>query len=239
MKYTFLKNNLIFSSEHYTNLIPKEYKDIFHGKMDLLSTHRGWDLGSAILIEGLEKHFGPIVFKAEVSRLLVDLNRSIGHKNLYSEFTKTLPPSEKLALLDEYYFPYRDSFEKTLDEMKGTKNKPVIHIAIHSFTPIWNGEERNADIGILFDPAHPLEKDFCEQWKKSINNLFPKYKVRSNYPYHGKADSLPTAIRRVRKNSYLGIELEINQAFFSKNGRTLLDSKLTDCIVETLNHILV
>lgn len=239
MKSSYLLKNLIFSSEHYTNNIPTRLKKLFQNQKEILTTHRAWDLGSHCIIDHLEKSFGEIIFKAEVSRLLVDLNRSLGHKNLYSEFTKTLPKPERLALLDEYYFPYRESFEKTINEMKNKSRHPIIHIAIHSFTPRWEGVLRNADIGLLYDPSHSLERDFCLKWKEKINYLFPKYKVRSNYPYHGRSNSFPTELRRKYKNNYLGIELEINQAFFSKDGSRLLDKPLANCIIESLQEILI
>lgn len=239
MKSSYQLKNLIFSSEHYTNNIPTRFKKLFQNQKEILTTHRAWDLGSSSILDHLEKSFGEIIFKAEVSRLLVDLNRSLGHKNLYSEFTKILPKAERLALLDEYYFPYRESFEKTINQMKGTNQHPIIHIAIHSFTPRWDGVLRNADIGLLYDPSHSLERDFCLKWKEKINHLFPKYKVRSNYPYHGRSNSFPTELRRKYKKNYLGIELEINQAFFSKDGLRLLDKQLTHCIIESLQEILI
>jgi predicted N-formylglutamate amidohydrolase len=37
--------------------------------------------------------------------------------------------------------------------------KPVLHLSIHSFTPIWSGVERKVDIGILFDPDNKSEAE--------------------------------------------------------------------------------
>ena len=38
--------------------------------------------------------------------------------------------------------------------------KQVLHVAVHSFTPVLHGERRNADVGLLYDPARPRERAF-------------------------------------------------------------------------------
>lgn len=231
-------NNLILSCEHFSNLVPEDYKGLFTNADNILKTHRAWDIGANILLKYLENTFGITPWKGEVTRLLVDLNRSIGHKNLYSEFTKVLSRSERTAILDSYYFPYRDSFESELEELNPTIKQPIIHISIHSFTPIWNYEPRNADIGILYDASHLPEKNFSLLWKKEILSKYPEFKVRSNYPYLGKSNSFPTELRRKYKQKYIGIELEINQKLFSEDGKSVKNAKILHCISESLNSTL-
>jgi hypothetical protein len=40
-------------------------------------------------------------------------------------------------------------------------------------------------------------------------------KVRFNYPYKGTSDGLTTTLRKKFGPQYVGIEIEINQKFFS------------------------
>ncbi len=231
-------NNLVLSCEHFTNTIPEEYKSLFLNADKILETHRGWDIGANIILKYLENTYGITPWKGEVSRLLVDLNRSIGHKNLYSEFSKVLSRADRIAILDSYYYPYRDSFESEIIGLNPTKKQPIIHISIHSFTPIWKGLPRNAEIGILYDTSHLPEKDFSLIWKKEIASKYPEFKVRSNFPYLGKSNSFPTELRRKYKQKYIGIELEVNQKLFADDGKSVKNAKILHCISETLQNAL-
>ena len=93
------------------------------------------------------------------------------------------------------------------------RGRRVIHISSHSFTPRLNGEVRTADIGLLYDPARSGEVDACARWKAALRVTAPALRVRRNYPYAGKNDGLTAYLRRrYPASTYVGIELEINQA---------------------------
>ncbi|WCL49978.1 N-formylglutamate amidohydrolase [Leptospira sp. GIMC2001] len=224
---------LIFTCEHYSNSIPTEYRSLFKGKEDILKTHRAWDIGAPIVLDRLTRVFGETPWQADISRLIVDLNRSEGHKNLFSEFTKPLPKQEKISILDYYYYPYRERFESEIVKLTKTFKK-VVHIAIHTFTPELNNEIRNAEIGILYDPSHKIEAEFCKIWTQNLKHHNQNHlRIRSNYPYHGKSNSLPTYLRRKYRN-YIGIELELNQSLFSLNGKQIIDRKVIDILVNSI-----
>ena len=61
------------------------------------------------------------------------------------------------------------------------------------------------------------EKIFCASFKNEILAINPTLKVRSNYPYLGRADGFTTYLRKQFKSDYLGIEIEINQKFTKDN----------------------
>jgi predicted N-formylglutamate amidohydrolase len=71
---------------------------------------------------------------------------------------------------------------------------------------------RNADIGLLYDPARRGEAELCRRWQARLRASAPELKVRRNYPYAGKSDGFTTYLRRrFPAKVYVGIELEINQ----------------------------
>ena len=95
----------------------------------------------------------------------------------------------------------------------------MLHISSHSFTPELNGEVRNADIGLLYDPRRIGERRFCELWKVAFAAAAPALRVRRNYPYAGKNDGFTALLRkRHGPNDYVGIELEINQMHVAAAG---------------------
>lgn len=199
---------VILSCEHGGNEIPEIYRKVFHGHEEELQSHRGWDIGALKLAKQLSVSWEAPLHYATTSRLLVELNRSLHHPNLFSKFTKTLPLSEKLHILKQFYHPYRTKVEAFIRNLMQAKVQ-VIHISVHSFTPVLEGIERKADIGLLYDPATE-EKHFCEAWKNEIMAT-SLMKVRLNYPYKGTADGFTSYLRKQLPKGYMGIELEVNQ----------------------------
>ncbi|MEZ6097036.1 MAG: N-formylglutamate amidohydrolase [Pirellulaceae bacterium] len=208
----FKQSQILLTCEHASNQIPAPCKQLFAGHESELNSHRGWDPGTLKLGEALECKLKVPLFKTTVSRLLVEVNRSKHHPRLFSEFTRSLPEADKEKLIAQYYAPHRDAVENWIRaEIENGKN--VVHLSLHSFTPELNGEIRNAEIGLLYDPSRVNEKAFCKEWKDAFRTVAPDWRVRMNYPYAGKADGFTTYLRKqFTAPKYAGIELEVNQA---------------------------
>lgn len=207
------KLSLLLSCEHASKAIPSRYASYFERAGKTLMTHRGYDIG-AIAVYRAMKPLAGFALAAKYSRLLIDLNRSLKHQAVFSEFSKALLPEEKACIVEEIYQPYRDALISAI-----TQHKHPLHIACHTFTPVLGGQVRHNDVGFLYDPRSPGEKAFCTRWRANLLALAPGLKVRMNYPYLGSSDGLPTHIRKSQSNpSYIGIELEVNQRHFSPDG---------------------
>jgi predicted N-formylglutamate amidohydrolase len=210
---------VVFTCEHGGNTIPEKYLPLFRNQAELLNTHRAYDIGALPLLESLAGEVADVFFCAKESRLLVELNRSLHHPDLFSAFTRQLPPDEREELLRKYYFPYRRAVEDQIRHFIGQGNR-VLHVSVHTFTPVLEGEERQADVGLLFDPARAWEKWLCERWRVLLHQANPDLVVRMNYPYLGVDDGLTTYLRTVfGPEAYAGIELEVNQKFFLSRNR--------------------
>lgn len=201
--------SLIFTCEHGGNKIPKNYQPLFEASEGILETHRGWDIGALAVAKFFSSQSNAPLYYSTTSRLLVELNRSLHHHQLFSAFSKHLSSREKSDILEKFYYPYRNKAEESIREIIRQK-KDVLHIAVHSFTPMLHEVVRHTDIGLLYDPASENEKSFCKRWKEQITAI-SAYRVRFNYPYKGTADGFPTYLRKQFPHNYSGIELEINQ----------------------------
>jgi predicted N-formylglutamate amidohydrolase len=152
----------------------------------------------------------PLVIST-TSRLLVDLNRSIGHPCLFSAATRAAPAEVRAEIVARYYRPHREQIER-LVRQSVSRGRRVIHIASHSFTPKLAGSLRRAEVGLLYHPRRPGEAALCARWKAALAASAPGLRVRRNYPYAGKADGLTAYLRlRFPPGAYVGIELEVNQ----------------------------
>ena len=202
--------SFIVTCEHAGNEVPDEFQFLFTNAGSVLTSHRGWDPGALGVAEFLAEHLQCSMHSFPVTRLLIETNRSINSPKLFSEFSSPLKPEEKVELINEFYHTYRDGVEEEINDLA----KPVIHLSVHSFTPVWEEQERLVDIGLLFDPSRKLEKVLCETWKKNLEEILAEKKIELNEPYKGVDDGFTTYLRTVFPNSaYAGVEIEINQKY--------------------------
>lgn len=201
----------LFTCEHGGNRIPARYRALFAGQRALLDSHRGFDPGALVTAKALAKAFDAPLVAATVSRLLVDLNRSLGHRHVFSAMTRAAPTALRARIVDEHYRPHRTEVER-LVRGSVARGQRVIHIASHSFTPVLDGMVRTADVGLLYDPRRRPESALCARWKDALAVHAPALRVRRNYPYAGKGDGLTSYLRtRFGPADYVGVELEVNQ----------------------------
>jgi len=180
---------------------------------DLLASHRGYDPGALTMAKALASACAAPLIAATVSRLLIELNRSPWHPQLYSKVMKRASREAKQAALERYYKPYRAELESRVSR-EVRRGRFVVHISSHSFAPRLRGVVRTADVGLLYDPARRSEAMLCERWQAALRARAPRLRVRRNYPYAGYSDGLTTYLRtRFDDARYSGIELEINQRY--------------------------
>jgi predicted N-formylglutamate amidohydrolase len=224
--------SFLITCEHGGNRIPLPYRSLFRGRRALLDSHRGYDVGALVMARALATAVRAPLVTSTVSRLLIDLNRSIGHPRLFSEATRDVPDKRRARIVAQHYLPYRSQVER-LVMAAVARGERVIHISSHSFTAKLDGKVRRADVGLLYHPGRYGEAELCEHWKASLGTLAPELRVRRNYPYAGKGDGLTAHLRlRFPCHAYVGVELEINQRIVLAAGQrwTTLRAVLVDSL---------
>ena len=218
-------------------MVPRTYAALFSGREALLDSHRGWDAGAFELGREIADAFGAPLYAATTTRLLVDLNRSIGHRHLFSEshaptvassaaMTSSIVTTGRIA---------RRSKVRSHDTLRRASR--VIHVASHSFTPTLDGVPRQADVAWLYDPRRPGEAAFAQAWRLALAKLAPELRLRRNYPYQGRADGLTALLRKHHPDAaYVGIELEVNQRFVERRGAAW--ERLRTMLVDSLKKAL-
>jgi len=212
-------DRVVVTCEHGGNRVPRAYAPLFRGARRLLASHRGWDPGAIGVARRLARRLGVPLHAATVTRLLVELNRSLGHRQLFSERTRGLPPAERQRILERYWRPYREAVEAEV--ARGVRAGRVLHLSVHSFTPVLDGVVRDVDVGLLYDPRRAGERRFCGRWARLLRERAPELRIARNRPYRGIADGLVTHLRtRFPVSRYLGLEVEISQRFFGPGGKS-------------------
>jgi predicted N-formylglutamate amidohydrolase len=229
-------DNFIITCEHGGNRIPAPYRRLFVGQGALLDSHRGFDAGSLVMAKALARACRAPLVASTVSRLLIDLNRSVAHPQLFSAVTRAAPAETRAQIVERYYRPYRERVEDLVGQAVSRGDR-VMHISSHSFTGELNGRVRNADVGLLYHPSRRGEAEVCGRWKEVLAVVAPELRVRRNYPYAGKGDGLTSHLRlRFAPCDYVGVELEVNQSIviaadrrWTALRRLLIDSLRTVC----------
>jgi len=207
-----MKREVIITCEHASCAVPSAFKSLFRGQGKLLRSHRGYDPHSIDLATALATRLKCKLFLGTVTRLLVEPNRSLGHHALFSEFTRSISEPEQLELLNAYYFPYRAAVEGEI-RSRIRKRRTVLHLSIHTFTPVFDGKPRATDVGLLYDPARDGETSLMKAWQRQLSRQLPELRTRRNYPYQGRSDGFTTELRKKFPDAgYLGIEIEVRNS---------------------------
>lgn len=135
--------------DHASNRVPD---DIDLGiDPALLDRHIAIDIGAAPLTRALASALDAPAILATVSRLVIDLNREVGHGGLIPERSDghtifgnvDLDPADRIA---RFHRPYHARIEAEIDRCR-----PTLIVAVHSFTPALEtgGADRPWEVGIL------------------------------------------------------------------------------------------
>jgi predicted N-formylglutamate amidohydrolase len=187
---------------------------LFAGKGRLLQSHRGWDPGALLVATSLARRFEVELIAATTTPQLVVLNSSPHNPPVVSRFaSEGLTGEQREALLCGMHRLHWDRIRTALRRSK----RPVVHVGVHSFTPNLNGDRRDFEVGILYDPQRTRERAFAASWKRELQWIRPDLRVRRNAPYRGNSDGLTTAMRKeLGAGRYLGFELELNQRLLGR-----------------------
>jgi len=174
--------------------------------------HLALDIGAGALTTALAERLGVTAVLCEYSRLIVDCNRQLMDPGAFLEFgdgvvipgNRRLHPDEKEQRAREIYRPYHNAIEGQLDRLSTAGVKPVF-IAIHSFTPVMNGESRTWEMGILWDKDRVTAEIFVNDLREA------GYLVGDNEPYSGKAPQDYTIDHHAEAAELPHVGIEIRQ----------------------------
>jgi predicted N-formylglutamate amidohydrolase len=222
----------VITCEHAGNTIPEPYAHLFETAYDEIQSHLGWDPGAREIGAFLAQHLEAPFYKCEATRLLVEPNRSLHSESLFSKFVQSLNPAERDEVLNQFYFPYRSAVE----DWVLASDRPIVHISVHTFTPVFRNVVRDVDVGLLFDPARTAEAGFCASWLNELKQIAPGLRVRFNEPYKGTDDGFTTYLRtKFPDQEYLGIEIEVSQRFVSTPELGAVMTGLLESLQRTLS----
>lgn len=152
-----------------------------------LHRHIGWDIGAAAVTRRLASRFGASAILDHVSRLVIDPNRRPGSPTSIPAVSDgcVVPGNadpgrlETARRVKDHFLPYHRTVARRIGRIRRSGRIPVV-IAVHSFTPRMNGEDRPWHVGVLWRGDRRLSAPVLDGLR-----AVPDLVVGDNQPYSG------------------------------------------------------
>ena len=197
--------------EHASNAVPD---DIDLGIAPAtLDDHWGWDRWAWDTLQRMARPRGITTLGARVSRLVLDVNRGAGEATLIRPDAAGLPipgnlgltPAQVAERIARFHTPYHAAADAELARLKALHGERSVFLTFHSFTGAWPGQDRDFDVGVLFD-AH---EELAAGVKRALATR--GLRVRLNEPYSGYRGEIYSAAVHGEAHDVPYFELELNQ----------------------------
>jgi predicted N-formylglutamate amidohydrolase len=174
----------------------------------LVGTHWAYDLGARALTLDLAAALHAPAVLATFTRLLVDPNRPEDSPTLFRTeadgqpviLNDAISGADRERRLGGYYRPFHGAVDA---ELARTRCPAVL--AIHTYTPLYEGQRRHLEIGVLFD----REDAVGEAWIEFLRSF--GYDCHANEPWSGKAGLIHAAQTHADRHARRALELEVRQ----------------------------
>lgn len=179
---------VVLVCEHASNHFPARWGDLGLSP-DQRRAHIAWDPGALGVARGLARRLEATLVHATVSRLVYDLNRAPdrpGAMTTRSEVhdipgNAALSPEDRAARTAAVYQPFHAGLHALLMDRMARGLRPVV-VTIHSFTPVYFGQPRMLEFGVIHDADPTLAQAVLAGAQQA------GLKAALNEPYSAKDD---------------------------------------------------
>lgn len=224
--------------DHASHRFPKKLGDM---GLDPFARrcHLAVDIGAGKLTRSLAESLGVTAVLHNYSRLVVDCNRQLMDPSAFLQYgdgilvpgNRNLHQDQKDLRANALYWPYHRAIEEQILRLGKIGPAPAF-IAVHSFTPVLDGEARPWQIGVLWDKDERLREVFLEDFRAA------GYVVGDNEPYSGKAPQDFTIDQHAEDKGLPHIGIEIRQDLLGdKEGIATIAAVMHDMIASIPERI--
>jgi len=203
------KGPALMVCEHASNAVPEALNRLGLGR-DVLDSHAAWDPGALGLAREMARRLDAALVAARFSRLVYDCNRPpeapgavLAKSEVYDiPGNANLSAAARAARVDHVYRPFRDRLTHEI-----ATRAPQALVTVHSFTPVYCGQRRSVEIGILHGQDDRLAMETIAAARGQTDHI-----LRLNEPYgpedgvahtldvHGAANGIPSVMIEVRND---------------------------------------
>ena len=219
------RGRAVIVCEHASNHIPAPWGDLGLTP-DQRRAHIAWDPGALGLARGLAQGLDAVLVHAPVSRLVYDCNRAPdmpGAMPARSEIhdipgNAAITPEERATRTAAVYIPFHDGLHAVLMDRIARGLHPAL-ITIHSFTPVYFGQPRAVEFGVIHDADDTLPRAILAEAQARTRlraELNEPYSARDDVTHtlrlHATPYALPNAMLEIRNDLIATPEAEAQMA---------------------------
>jgi predicted N-formylglutamate amidohydrolase len=232
-------SDFLLTADHAGKLIPRSLGDLGVAAADL-ERHIAWDIGIAEVTERLSAALNATAALQVYSRLVIDCNRDPSWPSavpVISEFTeipgnRNLTDADRAARATEIFRPYHDRIGALLDA-RAMACKRTMLVAMHSFTPVFKGEPREIEVGVLYFRRTKLADMMLDLLRRE-----PDLTVGENAPYALTEDSDYSIPFHAERRGLEHVEIEIRQDLIATpDGQTAWANRFARWFTEALPRL--
>lgn len=214
---------VVLVCEHASNRFPPPWDGALGLTDDQRRAHIAWDPGALGLARGLAQALKAPLIHATASRLIYDLNRpphAPGAMPARSEVhdipgNADLPAPERLARTRAHYLPFHAALSELLACRLAQGQRPVL-VTVHSFTPVYFGQPRAVEFGVIHDADDRLARAIARQETGMLTRLNEPYSAADGVAHmlarHATPLGLPHAMLEIRNDLIATPEAEAGMA---------------------------
>jgi len=205
-------SDFLLTADHAGRAIPRRLGNLGLAASEL-ARHIAWDIGIAGVTELLSEALDATAVFQTYSRLVIDCNRQPDwHSSIptISELTRIpgnegLTAAEREARRREIFDPYHQRIAGLIENRLAQRRRIVV-VAMHSFTPVFKGERREVEVGVLYNRDARLAHILLELLRAEGDLA-----VGDNAPYAITGNSDYTVPVHAEKRTLPHVEIEIRQ----------------------------
>ena len=229
--------SILLLCDHASNLIPGVFGSLGLTQ-DSLDSHFAWDPGAAGVTRQISALLDCPAILASASRLLIDCNRDPGDWDSIVEMGEATPipgnvglsPVERAARAAAYHTP----FHKSIDAVRiaGAARLKAM-VSIHSFTPVYRGEQRPWQIGLVHNQDHRIAHSLAQRLRADKGLT-----IGDNEPY-GPGDGVYyTLTRHAERHGLAALMIEIrNDLIATEAGQSAWAQRLAPMLLDAVKSL--
>lgn len=204
---------ILITCEHASPDVPGDWAELGLPP-DLRDAHWGWDRWAADTMHRFAGDLGATTIQTRVSRLVLDVNRGAQDPTLILTEAEGRPlpgnvgltPAARDERIARLHAPYHEAIDAHLgDLVRRFGAERVVFFTFHSFTGAFGAQDRDFDVGVLYD-AH---EDLAAGVKRALATH--GLRARLNEPYSGYRGEIYAAAVHGEAHDVAYFEIELNQ----------------------------
>jgi predicted N-formylglutamate amidohydrolase len=202
----------VLTCDHAGNRVPRALGTLGVSAAER-ARHIGWDIGAAALTRRLAARLDGWAILQTYSRLVIDCNRppgvasSIPTRSENTDIPGNVGIGEDAAAARRaaIFDPYHAAIAAELDARQAA-GRPAMLVAMHSFTPVYDGEVRPMHAGVLYNRDARLAHALLDGLRAE-----PGLVVGDNAPYSVSDESDYGIPVHGERRGLLHVEIEVRQ----------------------------